>query len=286
MAMVTVVINTFFIVYKGAKFLELDDMAIEECLAWAFGLGGGVGIICFVVINPIMFRKIEAEWERVQLERAEGGGAVSGMFKKPSDFPEKQPRVIKKGIFSIPQRIFYAVSDHLTVSLNHDNEQLAAEDEIVAAIHANAEVFDEKTELALRPLQVLTACLDSFSHGANDVANSVGPFAAIVTVYSVQRYLHRAWRGYGYHHGFSSRLAFVHDALPSRRHCWRRVLGRCWWYQLVHLDEDRCWLGFDFGHRRFYRLRVCRTRCGCADDQVPGLGQQQLRRKFLCAVTA
>jgi len=183
MAMVTVVINVFFIVYKGAKFLELDDMAIEECLAWAFGLGGGVGVICFFVVNPILFRKIEAEWERIQLEKAEGGGAGSGMFKKPSDFPEKQPRVIQKGIFGIPQRLFYAVSDHLTVSLNHDNEQLAAEDEIVAAIHANAEVFDEKTELALRPLQVLTACLDSFSHGANDVANSVGPFAAIVTVY-------------------------------------------------------------------------------------------------------
>tara|TARA_B100000073_G_scaffold225313_1_gene187781 strand:+ start:4424 stop:6085 length:1662 start_codon:yes stop_codon:yes gene_type:complete len=182
MALITVVINTFFIVYKGAKFLELDVMSIEDCMAWAFGLGGGVGLICFLIINPILFKKIEADWERIQLERAEGGGDAA-MFKKPSDFPEKQPRVIQKGIFGIPSRIYYAVADHLTVSLNHDNEQLAAEDEIVAAIHENAEVFDEKTELALRPLQVLTACLDSFSHGANDVANSVGPFAAIVTVY-------------------------------------------------------------------------------------------------------
>ena len=183
MAMVTVVINVFFIVYKGAKFLELDTMSINECMAYAFGIGGGVGIIAFLVVNPILFKKIEAEWERIQLERAEGGGVDTGMFKKPSDFPEKQPRVIQKGIFGIPARMYYAVADHLSVSLNHDNEQLAAEDEIVAAIHANAEIFDEKTELALRPLQVLTACLDSFSHGANDVANSVGPFAAIVTIY-------------------------------------------------------------------------------------------------------
>lgn len=183
MSMVTVVINTFFIVYKGAKFLELDTMSINECMAWAFGMGGGVGLFAFLVVNPILFKKIEADWERIQLERAEGGGVGSGMFKKPSDFPEKQPRVIQKGVFGIPARMYYAVADHLAISLNHDNEQLAAEDEIVAAIHANAEVFDEKTELALRPLQVLTACLDAFSHGANDVANSVGPFAAIVTIY-------------------------------------------------------------------------------------------------------
>jgi Phosphate transporter family len=35
----------------------------------------------------------------------------------------------------------------------------------------------------LTRLQVLTACCDSFAHGANDVANSIGPFAAIYEVY-------------------------------------------------------------------------------------------------------
>lgn len=35
-------------------------------------------------------------------------------------------------------------------------------------------------------LQVLTACCDSFAHGANDVANSIGPFAAIWHVYRKQ----------------------------------------------------------------------------------------------------
>ena len=182
MAFVTIVVNTFFMVYKGATFLALQDTPLSTCFAYAFGIGGGVGLICFFLVNPILFNRVEAEWERIQLERAEGGGSA-GMFKKPSDFPEAQPRVIEKGVFGLPARMYYAMADHLTVSLNHDNAQLAAEDEIVAAIHANAEVFDEKTELALRPLQVLTACLDSFSHGANDVANSVGPFAAIVTIY-------------------------------------------------------------------------------------------------------
>ncbi|CAN0486437.1 unnamed protein product, partial [Hapterophycus canaliculatus] len=33
-------------------------------------------------------------------------------------------------------------------------------------------------------VQVFTAICDSFSHGANDVANAMGPFAGIYLVYS------------------------------------------------------------------------------------------------------
>ena len=32
-------------------------------------------------------------------------------------------------------------------------------------------------------MQVLTSCAAAFAHGANDVANSVGPFAAIYAIY-------------------------------------------------------------------------------------------------------
>ena len=32
-------------------------------------------------------------------------------------------------------------------------------------------------------LQVLTACLKSFAHGANDTANAAGPFAAVQSLY-------------------------------------------------------------------------------------------------------
>ena len=32
-------------------------------------------------------------------------------------------------------------------------------------------------------LQIITACLSSFAHGANDVANSVAPFATIYSIY-------------------------------------------------------------------------------------------------------
>lgn len=50
-------------------------------------------------------------------------------------------------------------------------------------LHKNAEVFDPKVEKACTWLQIITACLSSFAHGANDVANSVAPFATIYSIY-------------------------------------------------------------------------------------------------------
>jgi len=82
-----------------------------------------------------------------------------------------------------PKTMWQRLGDHLTVSLNADTKKIIEEDEAVAAIHENAEVFDEKTEKVFQYLQVLTAICDSFAHGANDVANAVGPYAAIYIVY-------------------------------------------------------------------------------------------------------
>jgi len=54
----------------------------------------------------------------------------------------------------------------------------------IEKLHANAEVFDKRSEDICSYLQVFSACSDSFAHGANDVANAIGPYAAIVSIYT------------------------------------------------------------------------------------------------------
>ncbi len=44
---------------------------------------------------------------------------------------------------------------------------------------AHAQVFNPETEVVYQYLQVFSASAVSFAHGANDVANAVGPFAGI-----------------------------------------------------------------------------------------------------------
>ncbi|KAF4975150.1 hypothetical protein FZEAL_8027 [Fusarium zealandicum] len=53
----------------------------------------------------------------------------------------------------------------------------------VAEIHARAIHYDNKTEFLYTFLQVMTAASSSFVHGANDVANAVGPYATIFQIW-------------------------------------------------------------------------------------------------------
>jgi sodium-dependent phosphate transporter len=54
----------------------------------------------------------------------------------------------------------------------------------VAAAHARAKQYPNDTEHLYSFLQVFTACVASFAHGANDVSNAIGPFSVIYHVWS------------------------------------------------------------------------------------------------------
>ena len=62
----------------------------------------------------------------------------------------------------------------------HDMQQ----DEHTAAAHAHAVQYPNETEHLYSFMQVMTACVSSFGHGANDVSNAIGPFSVIYHVWS------------------------------------------------------------------------------------------------------
>ncbi|SPO01446.1 probable PHO89 - Na+/phosphate co-transporter [Cephalotrichum gorgonifer] len=52
------------------------------------------------------------------------------------------------------------------------------------AMHAHAKHYDNRAEYLYSFLQVLTASTASFAHGANDVANAIGPYATIFQIWN------------------------------------------------------------------------------------------------------
>lgn len=129
-----VTINSFFIIYKGAKGLGLHKME----LGVSTGISFGMGVLSALATIPIV------SW----LKRKSAGNTHEGDIE-------------------LPDKIF-------------KNEKEA---NCVAAIHENAEHFDVRTEELFKYLQIFTAVCDSFSHGANDVANAIGPFAVIWAIF-------------------------------------------------------------------------------------------------------
>ena len=63
-------------------------------------------------------------------------------------------------------------------------EDVGAKREEDAAMHASAFASDDKVEELFKFLQLTSCCFFSIAHGANDVANAVGPFATVWAVYS------------------------------------------------------------------------------------------------------
>ncbi len=143
----TITINTFFIIYKGAKGLGLHNTPLDI----AFGAAFGAGALSAVLTIPIV-PKIK-EYVRNKYENAEQDIELSNIQEVTEN------------------------KDELNIK---DDVEL---DRIVR-LHDEAEKFDTKTEEVFKYLQIFTAICDAFSHGANDVANAIGPFAAIWLIYN------------------------------------------------------------------------------------------------------
>jgi len=143
----TITINTFFIIYKGAKGLGLHNTPLDI----AFGAAFGAGALSAVLTIPIV-PKIK-EFVRNKYENAEQDVELSNIQEVTEN------------------------KDELNIK---DDVEL----DRVVRLHDEAEKFDTKTEEVFKYLQIFTAICDAFSHGANDVANAIGPFAAIWLIYN------------------------------------------------------------------------------------------------------
>ncbi|KAI8845334.1 phosphate-repressible phosphate permease [Chytriomyces cf. hyalinus JEL632] len=80
-----------------------------------------------------------------------------------------------KGAFS---GIYAAATKGLTMDIAAEQSASAKE------AHHHATLYDNKVEYLFSFLQVMTASFASFSHGANDTANAIGPLAAVYDLWS------------------------------------------------------------------------------------------------------
>ena len=164
----TMTLNTFFIIYKGAKGLGLHNTSLKVACVWAFGIGGCSAFVILPFL-PKLKRYVEDKYKKeTTLELTD--------ITTVNINEEDNHGVIANVAYN--QDVLDLNFDKLNITSDKERER-------IYDLHNNAEKFDKKTEEIFKYLQIFTAICDSFSHGANDVANSIGPFAAIYTIWKI-----------------------------------------------------------------------------------------------------
>ena len=141
-------INAFFIIYKGAKGLGLDKTPLGVAFGAAFGIGGLSALITIPIVPKLK--------NYVQDKFGLDNHKITNV-EMENKLETNQIEFNIKGEFKLQR---------------------------VTDLHNNAEKFDNRTEGTFKYLQIFTAICDAFSHGANDVANAIGPFVTIYTIYN------------------------------------------------------------------------------------------------------
>ena len=191
--LITVWINVFFIITKGAKnivsFSWTKGAWVAAIVAAIFA---AVGSLALIPLVKKYLRDYDNEGktgvEAGEGKCADGSGAPAKHADVECDgFQNKVAGFLNathvdesdKSVRAKVLRFKNAALKGVNVDIHHDIK----DDTSLTQMHDDAEKFDPRTEQVFKILQVLSACAMSFAHGANDVANSIGSFAAAYYVY-------------------------------------------------------------------------------------------------------
>jgi len=151
-------------VFKGLKNLHLNLNFSKACIV-AFI----VGIIAAIIGNFLI-------------------GKIKGVveFEEIEEYEEKSARFLFN-IYRATKRVENAIRLAPNLNLRNDLAEILKRLKPIVGDIESKEIMTTKKEYILVErifgyLQILSASFVAFAHGANDVANSVGPLAGIVTV--------------------------------------------------------------------------------------------------------
>merc|ERR1719197_547046 len=167
-----VTIITWFMLVKGIKSSkEIKSLDVGAQIGISFGVGAGVAILAIPLYmtckNRIVTGKMVAAKTALELvDEAQAAG-----------------KSLEKVEVEAPTSTTGKIMAAMKASINNDPHESVGRDATTTAVHRNAEKFDKNAEAFFTYLQIFSAIFDSFAHGANDVANAVGPFATIYVVY-------------------------------------------------------------------------------------------------------
>jgi len=185
---------------KGLDVLDWSQIAFIAS-SWVVSpiLGGIIAYMLFFVINQFVLSSKTPLKQCYRFQPFLYGGCIAfmAMFLVYETIPNLDVKVPFYVYIIIPASLFLLVGllvyyFWVPYLVSHEKDPLEDWELLAQTKEEPGTVMDSTShtyELRLinktfMPLQVLTSCLVAFAHGANDVANAAGPFAAILSVYN------------------------------------------------------------------------------------------------------
>ncbi|KAK4222482.1 putative phosphate permease [Podospora fimiseda] len=143
-------------------------------------------------IRPVpTYKEIQADGERKLREKLlKKRGPIGWAMRTLRDHPMGAGRIyelhnIKAFFVRLPAMIVCGALYGLHYDIHAAQSGIAGtpEGERMARVYAHAHKYPNEVEHTYSFVQILTACTASFAHGANDIGNSVGPWAVIYSAW-------------------------------------------------------------------------------------------------------
>lgn len=140
---------------------------------------------------PPTYKEIQAQGERKLHEKLlKKRGPMGWAMRTLRDNPMGAGRIyelhnIKAFFIRLPAMIVCGALYGLHYDIHAAQSGIAGtpEGERMARVYAHAHKYPNEVEHTYSFVQILTACTASFAHGANDIGNSVGPWAVIYSAW-------------------------------------------------------------------------------------------------------
>lgn len=184
-------INIYFVLTKGAKKLISENSSWSDKKASLISLYaalGCTGLSIITVIPLIIYRankkfdvqQATIEMQDVTVETQNKCNAEIDIMNLEASLdkqstPQTNANTTNEKIETFKDKLARA----LKKNFNPVIEEKVEDDELVAAMHKSAEVFEPKAEYIFSFLQVFSAISVIFAHGAGEVGYMAGPLAAI-----------------------------------------------------------------------------------------------------------
>jgi phosphate/sulfate permease len=213
-------VNLFFIMSKAKtnKHINLTTTEWNQKVVLPVSVGGGIlsALITYFFICPHLRKRVEIEHALVEEElkaeaEAEEVGYAKGeeeaeydedgkidkgeaMAEGPLDEKKNGEDTIRDDPDKVDKEDDLKKSKHVILrgldwvaenTIRQDlKAQSLAENHRAAHLWDTSAEYDGKVEHLFSFLQVFTACLASFAHGSNDVANAIAPMSAVIDIYN------------------------------------------------------------------------------------------------------